>query len=138
MKSTAEPDCLTIGQLADRCGVAPHVLRHWETAGLLTPARQHGQRRYTEDDARQVALIQIGRELGLGLAELRELLGAHDATERDVVLRRQRAVVQRRIALAQRHLALIEHGLNCAHPDYRSCPEVAAMLAERDVGAEIS
>jgi hypothetical protein len=36
---------LTIGELAARFGLATHVLRHWETKGLLSPARRVAGRR---------------------------------------------------------------------------------------------
>jgi DNA-binding transcriptional MerR regulator len=37
-----------IGELAGRFGLATHVLRHWEAAGLLIPAaRVGGRRQYT-------------------------------------------------------------------------------------------
>lgn len=41
-----------IGELARRFGLAAHVLRHWESMGLLEPARDGiGQRTYGEADA---------------------------------------------------------------------------------------
>ncbi|SHN48239.1 MerR family transcriptional regulator [Cryptosporangium aurantiacum] len=123
---------LTIGQVAARYGVAPHVLRHWEDAGLLSPSRENGQRRYSEVDVLQVRLTRIGRELGLGLGEIRELFTVHDTGDRAEALVRQRAVVEKRIAQARRRLELIEGALLCPHPDYRTCPELAAMLEDWD------
>src|ERR687897_477065 len=35
----------TIGQLADRFGLATHVLRHWEDMGVLSPVRRTAGRR---------------------------------------------------------------------------------------------
>ncbi len=68
MKSRGE---LTIGELAERFGLATHVLRHWESMGLIEPARRAGgQRRYGRDALVRVALILRGKEAGLGLREL--------------------------------------------------------------------
>ncbi|MFB9320154.1 helix-turn-helix domain-containing protein [Cryptosporangium minutisporangium] len=120
----------TIGQAAQECGVRVHLLRQWEDAGLLTPARVHGQRRYTEPDVLQVKLIKFGRELGIGLAGLRELLAVRDTADRDAVLRRRKQQLEHHIALARRQLELIEHGLACPHPDYRSCPDAVALAGQ--------
>src|SRR5262249_30579296 len=58
MKSSGE---LTIGELANRFGLATHVLRHWESMGLLVPGRDRGgQRRYGDGDLARVALILMG------------------------------------------------------------------------------
>ncbi|GAA0901130.1 MerR family transcriptional regulator [Virgisporangium aurantiacum] len=55
---------VTIGELAHRFGLATHVLRHWETMGLLTPDRDGaGQRRYGRADLTRVALILIAARI---------------------------------------------------------------------------
>jgi DNA-binding transcriptional MerR regulator len=59
---------MSIGELATRFGLAPHVLRHWESMGLLTPNRETGgQRRYDDADLARVAMILMGKEAGFGL-----------------------------------------------------------------------
>ena len=40
MKSTNA--ALTIGEVAGRFGLPAHVLRHWESVGLLAPVRAEG------------------------------------------------------------------------------------------------
>ena len=74
---------LTIGDLADRSGVATSALRFYETKGLIESRRTDGnQRRYTRATLRRVALIRAGQELGLSLAELSDALATlpHDKT----------------------------------------------------------
>ncbi len=61
MKSS-DPD-LTIGELAHRFGLPTHVLRYWESMGLLAPLRDGGgQRRYSRADLARVAMILMGRK----------------------------------------------------------------------------
>jgi DNA-binding transcriptional MerR regulator len=128
MKSSTS---MTIGQVAERFGLATHVLRHWESVGLLSPARVSGQRRYSEADAIQVSFIVLGKEFGFGLQELRELLDIHDRAARDAALLRYRQVLHQRIEQARRQLALIDHGLTCPVPDYRDCPHIRELAASR-------
>ncbi len=74
---------LTIGDLADRSGVATSALRFYETKGLIESRRTDGnQRRYLRATLRRVALIRAGQELGLSLAELADALATlpHDMT----------------------------------------------------------
>ena len=67
----------TIGRLASRLGRPTHVLRHWEAVGLLRPARDGGgRRRYGPDDLSRVAVIVRGKEAGIGLDELKDILDA--------------------------------------------------------------
>ena len=52
-----------------------HVLRHWESMGLLAPERDAaGRRRYREDDAYRVAAIVSSKAAGMSLDQIRSLL----------------------------------------------------------------
>lgn len=76
-------DWLSIGEVADRAGVATSALRFYETKGLIESERTDGnQRRYPRAVLRRVALIRAGQEVGLTLAELAEALDRlpHDKT----------------------------------------------------------
>lgn len=74
---------LTIGELAERAGVATSALRFYETKGLISSDRTSGnQRRYPRPTLRRVALIRAGQEVGLTLLEIGDALSTlpHDAT----------------------------------------------------------
>lgn len=129
MKSTEEN--LRIGDLAGSFGLAPHVLRHWESMGLLRPDRVEGNRRvYRRDDLYRVATIVRSKEAGLSLDDIREMLTTADPVARRKVLQRQRAVLDERIARLEASRALIDRGLACEHEDFTECPKFQAGLAE--------
>ena len=66
---------LTIGELAERAGVATSTLRYYETTGLLAPdARVSGHRRYDETAMEKLTVIRFCQELGFTLAEIKALL----------------------------------------------------------------
>nr|PZN41961.1 MAG: MerR family transcriptional regulator [Actinomycetota bacterium] len=120
---------MSIGELAERFGLATHVLRHWESAGLLTPAyRVAGRRRYTRDHVTRVAMILRGKEAGLSLPQLREILTATDPAARRELLERHRAELDERIARIQASKELIEHVLECGAPDFTRCPEFQELV----------
>jgi MerR family redox-sensitive transcriptional activator SoxR len=76
-------DYLTIGELAERAGVATSALRFYESKHLIQSERTSGnQRRYTRATLRRVALIRAAQEVGLTLGEAAEALETlpHDKT----------------------------------------------------------
>lgn len=122
---------LTIGEAADRFGLPTHVLRHWESVGLLSPARvTGGRRRYTRDDLFRVAAILRAKEAGLPLSDIRDFLGAGDVQARKDVLRRNHRALLDRMAALQAALDLLEAGMNCTHDDITTCPNYRAHLEE--------
>ena len=65
------PATLTIGQMADRSGVATSALRFYEDRGLLHPERNaSGYRVYPRATLRRVAFIVFAQRIGLTLDEI--------------------------------------------------------------------
>lgn len=67
----------SIGEVAKLIGVAPHVLRYWETQfGLLKPMKRgDGRRYYRPDDVRLAAgLCEVLRDEGLTIRGAKKLL----------------------------------------------------------------
>jgi MerR family transcriptional regulator, redox-sensitive transcriptional activator SoxR len=66
---------LTIGEVAERSGVATSALRFYESAGLISSSRTSGnQRRYERSTLRRVATIQAGKAAGIPLAQIQAAL----------------------------------------------------------------
>jgi len=62
---------MTIGELAERSGVATSALRFYEDRGLLSPERTGaGHRRYPRAALRRVAFIVFAQRVGLSLEEI--------------------------------------------------------------------
>lgn len=121
----------TIGELARRFGLPTHVLRYWESMGLLEPRRDAiGQRRYGEPDAVRIAMIIMGKEVGLSLGDLRVLLAAGNPMDHPDLLRRHIAALEERIATATAAKRLIEHALSCPMP-FARCPHAKEQIDAR-------
>ncbi|MEE2870593.1 MAG: redox-sensitive transcriptional activator SoxR, partial [Pseudomonadota bacterium] len=79
---------LTVGEVAERSGVAVSALHFYETKGLIQSQRSAGnQRRYHRDVLRRVAVIKVAQRIGIPLAEiagaLSELPDGRTPTARD-------------------------------------------------------
>ncbi|MBE1607081.1 MerR family transcriptional regulator [Actinopolymorpha pittospori] len=132
MKSTGE---MSIGEIAERFGLATHVLRHWESMGLLSPARAEGRWRvYGEGDVYRVAIILRARDAGLSLERIREMVTAQDPAVRAEVLQGQLSELRARLARIQASIDLLECALSCDHDDFTQCAHFQADLAERVSG----
>ena len=77
-KGTRESDpprLLSIGELAERTGLATTALRYYDDLGLVRPVtRASGQRRYAESAVADVGVILFLREVGFSLAEIGSLV----------------------------------------------------------------
>lgn len=68
---------LTVGQVAERSGVAVSALHYYEAEGLISSWRNQGnQRRYAREVLRRVAVIKVAQRSGIPLASIRQALQA--------------------------------------------------------------
>lgn len=79
---------LSIGQLAQRTGLAVSAIRYYEAQGLLTASRNAGgQRRFARSCIRRLSFVLIAQQLGYPLQKIRHLLASLPAertpTQRD-------------------------------------------------------
>lgn len=66
---------LTVGQLAERSGVAVSALHFYESKGLITSRRTAGnQRRFARDTLRRVSFIKVSQRVGIPLSEIKDAL----------------------------------------------------------------
>lgn len=62
---------LTVGEVAERAGVAVSTLHFYERQGLIRSHRTSGnQRRYDRDVLRRIAIIRVAQDVGVTLNEI--------------------------------------------------------------------
>lgn len=126
---------LKIGDLAKATGTKPNTIRFYEEIGLLpAPGRTEGNyRAYTREHLRRLTFVRRCRDIGLGIDQVRELLGLADHKEKscaaiEAIARTHRAAIERKIADLQaldRELeAMIDR---CGHGTVGECGILEAL-----------
>jgi MerR family redox-sensitive transcriptional activator SoxR len=81
MAAATDPldETLTIGQLAERTGLPASTIRYYERRGLIPPpARTGGWRRYERSAVEALALIEVSKQAGFTLTEIRRLMSGFE------------------------------------------------------------
>jgi len=120
---------LSVGEVAARAGVAVSALHFYERKGLIRSHRTSGnQRRYDRDVLRRLAIIRMGQELGVPLAEIGEQLEAlpdgRPAGKADWarMSSRWRDRLDRRITLMTRLRDELTGCIGCGCLSLKTCP----------------
>ncbi|MGV0750692.1 MerR family transcriptional regulator [Mycolicibacter minnesotensis] len=115
---------LTIGEVADRSGVAATTLRYYERIGLLaSPDRVGGQRRYDDAVLARLEVIGLCKAAGFALEEI-QLLFADDAPGRPAshaLAQAKLAEIDVQLESLARARAVIEWGMRCTCPSIDAC-----------------
>lgn len=118
------PARLTIGEVADRTGVAATTLRYYERIGLVpVPERMGGQRRYQESVLARLEVIGLCKSAGFALNEI-QLLFADDAPGRPVsraLAEAKLAEIDAQMESLARARAVIGWGMRCTCPSIHAC-----------------
>lgn len=70
-------DLLTVGDVAERCGLAASAVRYYDDRGLITSTRTPGgQRRFHRDTIRRIAFITAAQAVGRRLDEVADALAS--------------------------------------------------------------
>jgi DNA-binding transcriptional MerR regulator len=124
MDSSGPSRLLSIGELAERTGVAATALRYYDELGLVRPAlRESGQRRYAPSAVAQVGVILLFREVGFSLAEIGSLTVARDRQSHRELIDRKLAELSEQQHRLDVTRALLEHGRHCPADELTECPQ---------------
>ena len=118
---------MLIGELARRAGIASSAIRFYEERGLLPRAARLSGRRVFDDRAvAHLRVVQLARDAGFTLAEIRRLVTEFGASRWRRLAERKldevRAATERLAAMT----LLLQKLLTCQCPDIEFCGRVIA------------
>ena len=119
-----------IGEAAEASGVSPKMIRHYESLGLLPPARRTvaGYRIYETNDVHVLRFIRRARDLGFAIKDVERLLTLWQNRRRassDVRRVAQDHIrdLDQKITALQGMKRTLEHLVHNCHGDLRpDCP----------------
>lgn len=121
---------MNIGQAAAASGVSAKMIRHYEEIGLTrAPGRTAANyRTYSETDVHVLRFVRRARNLGFGMAQIKELVGLWQNKSRSSaavkrIARQHIDELERKIAELQAMARTLEHLTRHCHGDHRpACP----------------
>lgn len=127
---------MRIGEVAAAAGINASAIRYYERSGVLPePERFGGQRRYTIDVLRRLAIIDVAQRAGFSLDEIRELFAA--STNGGRAYEGLRPLAERKLpaieALIERAQA-VKRWLEVARACECSTLDVCALFDDRALG----
>jgi len=134
---------MNIGQAAKQSGVSAKMIRHYESIGLIprVPRGPSGYRRYEGADVMRLAFVRNARDAGLGMADIKRLLGLwqdQKRSSRDVraLVAKHLHEIEARIAgLRSVQEALTHLMAHCRGDDRPECPVLDAFEAKAGAGS---
>jgi DNA-binding transcriptional MerR regulator len=105
---------IPIGRFARLTDLSPRLLRRLDERGLLSPVLVDPESRYryySAGQTRQAALVHLGRQIGLTVDQVGDLLVAAESGDLRRHLERYREVVATQLAEKSRLLQLLDHEL---------------------------
>ena len=128
----AATQLLSIGELAERTGVATTALRYYDELGLVRPtARASGRRRYATSAVAEVGAVLFLREVGFTLAEIGSFMAAGGRRSWQKVVDRKLAELaeqQHRLDVAR---TALEHARKCPAGEPVRCPRFWSIIDGR-------
>jgi len=121
---------LRIGEVGNAVGVDTPTIRYYESVGVLPePERtSSGYRTYTSADVERLRFVNLARSLGIGLDDIRQILGLRDRGE--APCRYVRGVLDRQVESVDERILQLQD----LSGELRRLQGVAATLP--DIGAE--
>jgi MerR family redox-sensitive transcriptional activator SoxR len=125
----AIPRELSVGEVAERSGVAVSTLHFYETKGLIRSQRNRGnQRRYARSILRRVAVIKVAQRTGIPLSEIADALSVlpHDrpltAQDWRKLSQTWRSLLDERIARLTKLRNELDGCIGCGCLSMQECP----------------
>jgi len=121
---------VNIGEAAEKAGVTPKMVRHYESLGLLPKVHrtEAGYRVYRDAEVHTLRFIKRSRDLGFSMAEIAELVKLWQDRRRPSasvkkVASSHLAELDRKIEELQSMRKTLSHLIHCCHGDERpDCP----------------
>ncbi|RZM72445.1 MerR family transcriptional regulator [Pseudoalteromonas rubra] len=120
---------MDIADVAKASGLKPSTLRYYEQKGLIRSTGRHGLRRYYDPSVlEKLALINLGRHVGLSLDEIGRMLLPQGVDIDRALLIAKTAELDKQIASMQAIRDGLHHAAHCPAPNHLACPTFQRLM----------
>lgn len=120
---------MDISKVAKSSGLAASTLRYYEEKGLIRSLGRHGIRRYYDDGVVQrLALITLGKNAGLSLDEIADMLTPNGAEINREKLLSKANELDGQIKQLTAMRDGLRHAASCQAPSHLECPSFLRVL----------
>lgn len=121
---------MDIADVAKQSGLKPSTLRYYEDKGLITAAGRNGLRRYYDKAVlEKLALINLGRYVGLSLDEIGEMLLPYGVEVNRALLLEKADELDKQIKSMTAIRDGLKHAAECSAPHHMVCPTFQRFLS---------
>jgi MerR family transcriptional regulator, redox-sensitive transcriptional activator SoxR len=116
---------MKIGELSRRTGLSSSAIRYYEQERLIPrPARLSGRRVFDDRSLAQIVVVQLARDAGFTLAEIRQLVTEFGESRWRRLAERKLLEIQATAERLRTMTVLLEKLLRCECPDVEFCGRV--------------
>ena len=120
---------MDIGEVAQLSGLPASAIRYYEAKGLIASVSRKGLRRQFSDQVVQrLALIQLGRQAGFSLDELKQMFDDNEGAIDRQLLRDKADELDEQIRQLVRMRDGLRHAADCPAPSHFECPKFLRIL----------
>jgi MerR family transcriptional regulator, redox-sensitive transcriptional activator SoxR len=113
---------MTIGELSRRTGLAPSAIRYYEQERLIpAPRRRSGRRDFDDGVLSQLIVVQLARDAGFSIAEVRRLVTEFGRERWRKLAERKLGEIRSTAERLRVMTGLLEKLLACECPDIEFC-----------------
>jgi MerR family redox-sensitive transcriptional activator SoxR len=113
---------MTIGELAERTGIAASAIRYYEEKKLMRPPRRVSGRRVFDDDAvAELTVVQLAKDAGFTLAEIRQLVNDFPVSRWKRLAEKKLRDIEVASARLRMMTTLLEKLIKCQCFDLETC-----------------
>ncbi|WP_420590151.1 helix-turn-helix domain-containing protein [Bacterioplanoides sp.] len=120
---------MDIGEVAQLSGLPASAIRYYEAKGLIASVSRKGLRRQFSDlVVQRLALIQLGRQAGFSLDELKQMFDDNEGAIDRQLLRDKADELDEQIRQLVRMRDGLRHAADCPAPSHFECPKFLRIL----------
>ena len=113
---------MTIGELSRRTGLSPSAIRYYEAERLIpAPRRRSGRREFDGGVLSQLVVVQLARDAGFAIAEVRGLVTEFGREGWRKLAQRKLTEIRSAAERLRVMTGLLEKLLECECPDIEFC-----------------